>query len=244
MNSFSQQQVEEILDRATQKSADLTPAELMDVARQSNIPEWCVQAAIEEVKTKPSLSQPVQTDRSIAAESRGVVSRSNCRMVCPGFLLTGVMVVLGAVTSVVAGNGQFQSYEKTAHSALEAAANASTSSQAVQEIDRAIDWFESQGANQFQPPQQVAVSFEQLKMIESFLEERKNQQLSDADRKAIATTAAVIEDGYQKISAMSQIQKVMDVTASASVFGVCSFYLGLAVACQGKRRSVPSQPGS
>lgn len=240
MNTYSPEQAKEILDRAAKKSANLTPDDLREVALQSSIPAWCLEDAIAEVEAEPdpaSLMQPSSKSHPAVNVGYKVSSKSGCRLFsCPGFLLTGVVIVVGSASSVLAGNMQFQSYKETAQPALEAATQATTVASADSEIKTAIDWFKTQGQD-FPPPTQVGTAFAHLKSIEKVLAEKQPPRLSAADQEAIALVAKVVDDGYERISAESQLQRLLDLSVSLFTFGSCSFYLGLALARQSHQRS-------
>lgn len=244
MNTYSPEQVKEILDRAVKKSANLTPDDLREVALQSSIPDWCLEDAIAEVEAEPIAPLSVQlrpmqpsTQPQPAKVGYTVSSKSGCRLFsCPAFLLTGSLTVVWAASSVLAGNMQFQSYKRTAQPALEAATQATTSASADPEIKTAIEWFKSQGQD-FPPSPQVETAFAHLRSIEAMLEEKQSPQLTVADQEAIALVAKAVDDGYERISAGSQLQRLLDLSVSLFTFGVCSFYLGLKLARQSQQRS-------
>jgi hypothetical protein len=254
MKSFPQQQATEILNRATQKSSHLTSDDLIEIAQQSSIPQWCVEEAIAEVqeiaqqsgfsqssvkeaiaevRAEPDASHLLQTTQSNTGRIRSSATSKSCyRFMSPCLLLIGSMLLLESFTSVVAGEALFQSYKKNTQPLLKSAASADTILFAEQNLNTAIDWFDSQDQDKL--PSQVNMAIAQLENVESLLEAKQNSQLNIKEQEAIALATEVIDSGYQSISAGSQIQRILNRLSFLLVFGCYGFYLGLAISRSSK----------
>lgn len=139
MNSYSPEQTKAILNLATQKTLHLTESELFEVARRSDIPDWCVQAALEELEEMPDLLD-YSDEPSIAVNSTGSEQKPLRCLIYPIGLLSGLLLLMSFVIHFFyAEVAQFPNCESNAHSPLEAELRANTALLAQHNLETAID---------------------------------------------------------------------------------------------------------